>query len=99
MDENRVKEIIKDVFESMTDEQKEKVKSCKTKDELVGFLNENIELPEELLKEVAGGGFGGGTHKSEMTGWERMVDRMGTAVFYKGPYLGINWEDAYRGYW
>ena len=55
MDENRMKEITKDIFGSMADEQKEAVKKCKTEDEFVKFMDENIELPEELLEEVAGG--------------------------------------------
>lgn len=40
----------------LTDEQKEKMKACKTMEELLAFAKEeNIELPDELLEAVSGG--------------------------------------------
>ncbi len=39
-----------------TDEQKEKMKACKTMEELLAFAKEeNIELSDELLEAVSGG--------------------------------------------
>ena len=39
-----------------TDEQKEKMKACKTAEELLAFAREeNINLPDELLEAVSGG--------------------------------------------
>ena len=39
-----------------TDEQKEKLKACKTAEELLAFAREeNINLPDELLEAVSGG--------------------------------------------
>ena len=39
-----------------TDEQKEKMKACKTAEELLTFAREeNINLPDELLEAVSGG--------------------------------------------
>ena len=66
MDEKRFREL----FDSLTDEQKEKAKACKTPEELTAVLGElGVELPEEprrtlpdtelsdtALDEVSGGG-------------------------------------------
>ncbi len=49
---------LKSILERLTDEQREKVRACKTVDELTAFVaKEGIELPDELLDAVAGGGF------------------------------------------
>ena len=59
MDE-KMNEKFKEFYDSLTDEQKEKVKNCKTEEEFTAFgEEEDIELPEELLENVAGG-FGAG---------------------------------------
>ena len=51
-----MKEALKDIFEKLTDEQKEKAKACKNEDELMNLLGEwEIELPDELVDNVAGG--------------------------------------------
>ena len=43
-------------FEDLTDEQKEKVKACKTADELVALAQaEGVELSDEQLQSIAGG--------------------------------------------
>ena len=43
-------------FDNLTDGQKEKAKECKTMDELMDFAGkEGIELPDDLLDNVAGG--------------------------------------------
>ena len=40
----------------LTDEQKEKVKACKSPDEIIALLGEmGVELPDKLLDAVAGG--------------------------------------------
>ena len=47
---------LKSIYDSLTDEQKEKVKACKTADEFKAFAEkEGIELTDEMLDEVAGG--------------------------------------------
>ena len=47
---------LKGVYDSLTDEQKEKAKQCKTMDELMTFAGEEgLELPDEVLDSVAGG--------------------------------------------
>ena len=56
MDNEKLSEMLKTVWDSLTDEQKEKAKECKTADELLKFAGEEgIELPDEVLDAVAGG--------------------------------------------
>lgn len=44
------------MWESLTDDQKEKVKGCKNVEELLACISEEqIELPSEALESVAGG--------------------------------------------
>ena len=48
---------LKGIYDNLTDEQKEKAKECKTMDELMALAGEwGIELPDEVLDAVAGGG-------------------------------------------
>ena len=55
MDE-KMEQALKEFFEKLTDEQKEKAKECKTMEELMNFAGkEGLELPDELLEGVAGG--------------------------------------------
>ena len=57
MDEKKRSEYLKNVSDSLTDEQKEKAKACKTVEELTEMLTEaGVELSDELLEAVAGGG-------------------------------------------
>ncbi len=52
----KLAETLKGIYDSLTDEQKEKAKQCKTMDELMVLAGkEGIELPDELLDAVAGG--------------------------------------------
>jgi len=56
MTSEELKKTLKGVYDSFTDEQKEKVKACKSAQELIAFAKEEgIELPDELLNDVAGG--------------------------------------------
>ena len=49
----------KGIYDSLTDEQKEKAKACMTMDEIMALAGEwGIELPDEVLDAVAGGGCG-----------------------------------------
>ncbi len=55
MDE-RLNAALKGIWDSLTDEQKEKAKACKSMDELTALAaKEGVELPDELLDAVAGG--------------------------------------------
>ena len=54
--EEKVNEIIKAVYDSLTDEQKKKADECKTMGELMDMAGkEGIELPDEALEVVSGG--------------------------------------------
>lgn len=57
MEENKnINELLKDIYDSLTDEQKEKAKECKTADELLKLAGEEgIELPDEVLDAASGG--------------------------------------------
>ncbi len=56
MDEKELKELLEKAIASLTEEQKEKAKACKTAKELLDFLAEaGVELPDEVLDKVAGG--------------------------------------------
>lgn len=51
-----MKEILKGIYENLTDEQKAKAKACKNMDELMKLAGEwGIELPDDMLDAVAGG--------------------------------------------
>ena len=55
MDE-KMKEAMKNLYDSLTDGQKEKWDACKTEEEFTKFLSdEGIELPDGLVDAVAGG--------------------------------------------
>ena len=60
MDENKraneLNEALKGMWDSLTDEQKEKAKACKSMDELTVLAGQmGVELPNEMLDAVAGG--------------------------------------------
>ena len=62
MDE-KMNSVLKDIYDSLTDVQKEKAKNIKSLEELTEFASkEGIELPDDLLNEVDGGG--GEWHRS-----------------------------------
>ncbi len=65
--DDKMNATLKGVYDSLTDEQKAKAKACKTMEELTELAGkEGIELPDEALDAVAGGGYTGydscGTH-------------------------------------
>ena len=56
MENEKLNEMLKGLWDSLTDEQKAKAKECKTVEELVELAGkEMIELPDELLEAVSGG--------------------------------------------
>ena len=75
MDEKLKKELL-EIYDSLTDEQKEKVKECKTMEEVSAFAaEEGIELPDEMLDDVAGGY----VHKNGLT-YEVINDETGNVM-------------------
>ena len=83
MDENmahdpKLEEALKGIWDSLTDEQREKAKACKTLDELTAFAGkEGVELPDELLDAVAGGFV---FRNSETKQWEIIRDKDGKVL-------------------
>ena len=56
MENEKLKTLLDELWDSLTDEQKEKAKACKTADEFIKLAGEEaIELPDEMLEAVAGG--------------------------------------------
>ena len=56
MEEKKLNELLKGIWDSLTDEQKEKIRACKTAQEAIALAGEEgIELPDEILDAVAGG--------------------------------------------
>ncbi len=56
MENKNLSEQMAEILNSLTDEQKEKVKACKDVSELTALLGEmGIALPDELLDAAAGG--------------------------------------------
>ena len=50
-------EKLKALFDSLTDEQRNKAAACKSKEELFALLGElGVELSDELMDKIAGGG-------------------------------------------
>ncbi len=54
--DDKLNETLKGIYDSLTEEQKEKAKACKTMDDFLKFAGEEgIELPDETMDSVAGG--------------------------------------------
>lgn len=55
--DDKLNTVLKGIYDSLTDEQKEKAKNCKTMDELAVLAGkESVELPDEVLNAIAGAG-------------------------------------------
>ena len=54
--DKKLQEALRGIWDSLTDEQKEKARDCKTLDELTTLAGrEGMELPDEALDMVSGG--------------------------------------------
>ena len=77
MDENKsaseLNEALKGMWDSLTDEQKEKAKQCQSMDELMQLAGKlGVELPDEILDSVAGGStsaFDNGFEQADHSGY------------------------------
>lgn len=55
-DTDALEQTLIEIYDSLTDNQKARVKECKTSEELLAFAaQESIELPDKVLEAVAGG--------------------------------------------
>lgn len=87
MENEKLIETLGKVYESLTDEQKEKAKDCKDVNELISVLGEiGVALPDELLDAVAGGAH---MPNRPMEGWvwgtatcKRCGDTFGYKYYY-----------------
>ena len=77
----KLAEALKGLYDSLTDEQKEKAKGCKTVDELTKLAAaEGIELSDEILDAVAGGVQAGsilGGGAGEFSGYDSWAQNKG----------------------
>lgn len=89
MDENKilgpkVGEAVRELWNSLTDEQKKKAEACETPDELSALAaKEGVELPDEVLDAVAGGYI---YYKADAFGcckWQVISDKNG---YVKGEF-------------
>ncbi len=81
MENEKLNELLKNVWDSLTDEQKEKAKACKTPDELLKLAGEEgIELPDEALDAAAGGYIYFHKDNAPNIGWEIIDDTTGKTV-------------------
>ena len=56
MENEKLNEMLKSIWDGLTDEQKEKARACRTAEELTALAGkEGIELPDEVLDGIAGG--------------------------------------------
>ena len=56
MQDQKLNELLRSIRSSLTEEQLEKAKACKTAEELMALAGkEGIELPDEVLNAIAGG--------------------------------------------
>lgn len=75
--DNKLEESVKSLWGSLTDEQREKAKQCKTVEELTELAaKESVELPDEVVDAVAGGY----VHKTSDGRFEVINDKSGASM-------------------
>ena len=75
MEEKKLSEVLKDIFDSLTGEQKQKMLACQTPEELTELLNGlGVALPDEALDMVAGGD---GCSEASKRRVKEILDQMG----------------------
>ena len=86
------------ILNGLTEEQKKKARTCKSKKDLLDFLGaEGVELPDELLDSVAGGATY--RYNSEYKCYE-MIAKDGVTVIEIDPFC-VDEKDAawWAAYW
>ena len=85
----KLADALKGIYDSLTDEQKEKAKACKDMNELTALLGQmGVELPDELLDAVAGGYI----HYSWWGGWEIIEDSTGAVLARVSDNASNHWD-------
>ncbi len=69
MEEKKILEMAKKIYENMTDDQKKRAVECNTAEDFMAIVeNEGVEIPDEMFDDVAGGvAFNANTLNSAMT--------------------------------
>ena len=81
MKNDKIEETLKSIWDSLTDEQKQKAKECKNGEELIALAGEaNIELPDEVMDAVAGGYIYFHKDNAPNIAWEIIDDTTGKTV-------------------
>ncbi len=81
-DDRKLAETLKGIWDSLTDEQKEQARACKTPEELMKLAGKaGIELPDEALEAVAGGYI----YLNDFKEWEVIRDTDGKVIFRCKP--------------
>ena len=75
--DDKMKEKLKTIFDSLNDEQLERAKECKSIDELLAVVGEEgMELPDEIVDAVAGGYI----YKAYPDCWKVINDYCGSVI-------------------
>ena len=104
MDDGKLNDALPGVWDSLTDEQKERAKDIKTPEEFLSFAGrEAIELPDEAIEAVSGGGL---FHHFEadkgIDTWEVVADDSGEVkkTFSEyGDAYDYAFNNGYSTYW
>ncbi len=81
MENEKLKTMLGELWDSLTDEQKEKAKACKTVDDFLKFAGEEaIELPDEMLDQVAGGHIFKSTDPRSSMPWRVINNKTGEEI-------------------
>ncbi len=94
MENKNLREKMPEILSALTDEQKEKAKSCKTVEELLAMLNEaGVPLQDEVLDNVVGGGSLEDLDLIEkLTLWDELCKQRGISV-YDSYSRNLVWEE------
>ena len=85
MENEELKQALTEIWDSLTDEQKERAQACTSYEELVALASEEkIELPADFLDEVAGGRI---FSDSETVGYQVIRDSDGEVLARDIPTL------------
>ncbi|MBQ9545284.1 MAG: hypothetical protein IJV00_09170 [Clostridia bacterium] len=77
----RLAEVLKEICDSLTDEQKKKAKACKNEEELLKLAaQEGIELPDEIMDAITGGYIYYHKDNAPNIAWEIIDDKTGKTV-------------------
>ena len=90
MENKNIEEMLREVYGSLTEEQKKQVMDCSDPDHLLELAAEwGIELPDEVLKAVSGGYLYSDTDFETHTRYWQVVDENDKGRIVSGPYYDL----------